>query len=143
MRQQHPTSGTRKLRARLQRIDAGQCWQLRVPFTERLQQRVWLAFGEASNRALYRAACSSNKPNEVWSMDFKGSFECGNGERCNTFTVTNAFSRFVLHCQAIEGLNHQEVDRVCDELMKKYGVPERIRTDNGTPFSFDQRVRNQ
>jgi hypothetical protein len=68
-------------------------------------------------------------------MDFKGSFECGNGERCDTFTVTDAFSRFVLHCQAIENLGHEEVDRICDVLMKKYGVPERIRTDNGTPFS--------
>ena len=68
-------------------------------------------------------------------MDFKGSFECGNGERCDTFTVTDAFSRFVLYCQAIDNLNHQELDRVCDELMKEYGLRERIRTDNGTPFS--------
>ena len=34
-------------------------------------------------------------------MDFKGSFECAHGERCNTFTVTDAFRRFVLHCQAV------------------------------------------
>ncbi len=64
-------------------------------------------------------------------MDFKGSFECGNGERCDTFTVTDAFSRFVLYCQAIDNLGHEEVDRICDALTNKYGVPERIRTDNG------------
>ncbi len=68
-------------------------------------------------------------------MDFKGSFECVNGDRCDTFTVTDAFSRFILHCQAINNLSHEEVDRICNELMRKYGVPERIRTDNGTPFS--------
>ena len=56
-------------------------------------------------------------------MDFKGSFECGNGERCDTFTVTDAFSRFVLHCQAIENLGYEEVDRICDVLMKKYVHP--------------------
>src|SRR5438874_2156746 len=44
----------------------------------------------------------ATEPNQVWCMDFKGSFECGNGERCDTFTVTDAFSRFVLHCQAIK-----------------------------------------
>ena len=66
-------------------------------------------------------------------MDFKGSFECGNGDRCDTFT--DAFSRFVLYCQAINNLDHEEVDRICDALMKEYRVPERIRTDNGTPFS--------
>jgi transposase InsO family protein len=32
-------------------------------------------------------------------------------------------------------LGHDEVDRICDGLMKKYGIPERIGTDNGTPFS--------
>src|ERR1700719_1862722 len=49
--------------------------------------------------------------------------------------VTDVFSGFVLHRQAINSLSHDEVDRICDELMKKYGMPERIRTDNGTPFS--------
>lgn len=42
-------------------------------------------------------------------------------------TVTDAFSRFVLHCQAIDSLGQDEIDRICDELMKKYGMPERIR----------------
>jgi hypothetical protein len=77
----------------------------------------------------------ATRPNQVWCMDFKGSFECGNGERCDTFTVTDAFSRFVLYCQAIDNLGHEAVNQICDTLMKKFGVPERIRTDNGTPFS--------
>ena len=47
---------------------------------------------------------------------FKRSFECGNGERC--FTVTDAFSRFVLHCQVIDNLGHEEVDRICDALAR-------------------------
>jgi transposase InsO family protein len=77
----------------------------------------------------------ATRPNQVWCLDFKGSFECGNGERCDTFTVTDAFSRFVLCCQAIESLGYEAVDRICDASMKQYGVPERIRADNGTPFS--------
>jgi hypothetical protein len=54
--------------------------------------------------------------------------------RCDTFTVTDAYSRFILYCQAVPNLNHEEVDKICDALMAEYGVPERIRTDNGTPF---------
>ncbi len=77
----------------------------------------------------------AKRPNQVWCMDFKGSLECGNRERCDTFTVTDVFRRFVLYCQAIDSLGHEAVDRICDGLMKQYGVPERIRTDNGTPFS--------
>lgn len=75
------------------------------------------------------------RPSQVWCMDFKGCFKCHNGERCDTFTVTDAYSRFVLYCQAIANVNHEEVDKICDALMALYGVPERIRTDDGTPFS--------
>ena len=77
----------------------------------------------------------ATRPNQVWCLDFKGSFECGNGERSDTFAVTDAFSRFVLYFQAIDSLGHEAVDRICDALMKKFGVPERIRPENGTPFS--------
>jgi len=37
--------------------------------------------------------------------------------------------------QAIDNLGLEEVDRICDASMKTYGVPERIRNDNGAPFS--------
>jgi hypothetical protein len=50
-------------------------------------------------------------------MAFKGNLECA-----ATLTV-DAFSRFVLYCQAIDKLSHEEVDRICDALMKKAGEP--------------------
>ena len=68
--------------ARLQRIDSGSGSGPRS--------------SKAPNRSSQAAASSSNKPNEVGYMDFNGSFECGNGERCDTFTVADAFTKFVL-----------------------------------------------
>ncbi len=136
LRTEHPTWGARKLRARLQCIHPEQHWPAastihqivkRAGLTRTSQRRRVVRF----TQPLVEVA----RPNQVWCMDFKGSFDCSNGERCDTFTVTDAFSRFVLHCQVINSLSHSEVDKLCDELMKKYGMPERIRTDNGTPFS--------
>ncbi len=136
MRQEHTTWGARKIRARLERLHPAECWP--APST---MHRVIEAAGLIRLKQRRRTVgyteplAAASRPNEIWCMDFKGSFECGNGERCDTFTVTDVFSRSVLYCQAIKNLNHEEVDRICDELMTKYGVPERIRTDNGTPFS--------
>lgn len=32
-------------------------------------------------------------------------------------------------------LDFEHVDAICDAAMREYGLPERIRTDNGTPFA--------
>jgi transposase InsO family protein len=73
-------------------------------------RKAWLTAKPARRRVVRFASplIEVTRPNQVWCMDFKGSFECGNGERCDTFTVTDAFSRFVLYCQAIVNVNHQE-----------------------------------
>jgi len=136
MRQQHPTWGARKIRARLQRVDPTECWPAASTIHRAVAAAGLVRLARKRRTVPYvQPLIPAIRPNQVWCMDFKGSFECGNGERCDTFTVTDAFSRFVLYCQAIDNLGHEEVDRICDALMKKYGVPERIRTDNGTPFS--------
>lgn len=136
MRQQHPTWGARKIRARLQRIEATKCWPAASTIHRAVAAAGMIRLARKRRTVPYvQPLVPATRPNQVWCMDFKGSFECGNGERCDTFTVTDAFSRFVLYCQAIDNLGHEEVDRICDALMKNYGVPERIRTDNGTPFS--------
>jgi hypothetical protein len=47
------------------------------------------------------ALLPATRRNEVVCMDFKGSFECGNGECCDTFTVTDVFNRFVLYLPTV------------------------------------------
>ena len=32
-------------------------------------------------------------------------------------------------------MDFAQVNAVCDAAMREYGVPERIRTDNGAPFA--------
>ncbi len=113
LRVKHPTWGARKLRARLQRIHPEQHWPAastihtivkRAGLTRTSQRRRVVPFTQPLVQV--------TMPNQVWCMDFKGSFNCSNGERCDTFTVTDAFSRFILHCQAMNSLSHDEVDRI-------------------------------
>lgn len=133
MRAKHPTWGARKLR--LLKSHPNMSWPAASTIHEVLRKAG--VTRKPRTRRVVRfelPLVQATRPNEVWCMDFKGSFDCANGEHCHIFTVTDLYSRFILYCQAKESLSHDEVDRICDALMKKYGLPEHIRTDNGTPF---------
>lgn len=77
----------------------------------------------------------ADEPNRVWCADFKGEFRTGDGKRCYPLTVTDAFSRMLLRCTALRSPKTLWVRPLFEETFRKYGLPERIRTDNGTPFA--------
>ena len=74
-------------------------------------------------------------PNDVWSADFKGQFYTKDGRCCYPLTVMDHVSRYLLSCQIVDGTGTKQSRRVFTALFKRYGLPERIRTDNGTPFA--------
>jgi transposase InsO family protein len=74
-------------------------------------------------------------PNDVWSADFKGEFPTRDGLWCYPLTVSDAYSRYLLLCLALESTGHEGVIRAFDRLFSEVGLPEAIRTDNGCPFS--------
>lgn len=75
------------------------------------------------------------RPNQTWCTDFKGEFKLGNGEWCYPLTITDAYSRYLLGCFALRGTRQKETMTCFKQLFKKYGIPERIHTDNGVPFA--------
>ena len=68
-------------------------------------------------------------------MDFKGYFATGDGTRCDPFTITDAYSRYLIRCQIVSRMDLSQVRAICEAAMREYGVPSRIRTDNGAPFA--------
>jgi transposase InsO family protein len=71
----------------------------------------------------------------VWSVDYKGWFLCGNGERCDPLTVSDASSRYLLRCQAVARTDEVHARAVMEGLFREVGLPEAIRSDNGPPFA--------
>jgi len=72
--------------------------------------------------------------NEVWTTDFKGEFFTGDRRYCYPFTLRDGWSRFVLRCDALTA-HTLAVTRPCFErAFAEYGLPDRIRSDNGPPF---------
>jgi transposase InsO family protein len=74
-------------------------------------------------------------PNQVWAADFKGQFKTRDGHYCYPLTVTDGFSRYLLGCQGLSSTSVIEAKPVFRRLFQEFGLPERIRTDNGGPFA--------
>lgn len=81
--------------------------------------------------------CVPQSPNHVLSVDFKGDFCLGNGQRCYPLTITDNYSRLLLRCVAMENKNrgYERVRRVMEACFSEYGLPSVIRSDNGPPFA--------
>jgi transposase InsO family protein len=74
-------------------------------------------------------------PNAVWTADFKGEFRTQDGAWCYPLTIVDGFSRYVLTCYGLDGPRTVESQRVFERVFRQYGLPERLRTDNGEPFA--------
>ena len=75
------------------------------------------------------------EPNDLWSVDFKGQFKLRSGQWCFPLTVMDHQSRFLLGCQGLAGTSTIPAKRVFERLFREYGLPKRIRSDNGVPFA--------
>jgi len=73
--------------------------------------------------------------NQVWCADFKGHFRTGDGSRCNPLTISDHASRYLLCCRHLERMSYKKVRMWFERVFREYGLPEVVRTDNGTPFA--------
>lgn len=79
-----------------------------------------------------------NKPNDLWTVDFKGWWLTGDGSRCEPLTIRDAFSRFVFCTKILPGTKYEPVRKVFEDLFLRYGLPLAIQMDNGSPFATMQ-----
>jgi putative transposase len=73
--------------------------------------------------------------NDIWCIDFKGWFRTGDGRRCEPLTLSDAHSRYLLRCQALSRCDTAQVWPVMDAALREFGLPLRLRSDNGPPFA--------
>jgi putative transposase len=74
-------------------------------------------------------------PNDVWCIDFKGWFLTGNGAHCEPLTLSDAYSRYLLRCQAMARTDTAHAWPVLDAAFREFGLPKVLRSDNGPPFA--------
>jgi transposase InsO family protein len=73
------------------------------------------------------------RPNELWQMDFKGHVALQAG-RLHPLTVLDDHSRFAVVLAACANEQTETVKQQLITAFRRYGLPERLITDNGSPW---------
>jgi putative transposase len=136
IKREHPTWGAPKIREKLIR---------EYPMIQPPAKSTIHAILDRNNlvkrrkRRRYRAEGTPLKdaksPNALWCADYKGEFMMGNKQYCYPLTITDYRSRFLLACEGLESTKSLFAFTVFERVFKEYGLPDSIRTDNGTPFA--------
>lgn len=137
LRQQHPTWGAPMIRSYL-----GRKKTIKVPAASTVHailQRHDLVKAKHRRSGIARARGTHltrpDRPNALWCTDFKGQFRLGDGKYCYPLTVTDQKSRFLLGCDAFERIDERQCLLAFHRLFSEFGLPDAIRSDNGTPFA--------
>jgi transposase InsO family protein len=136
-RQRHPAWGGKKLRALLQRRHPRWTLPGRSTVCDILRRHGLVPTRRQRRRLGHpgKPTTIMGAPNAVWCADYKGQFKTGDGRYCYPLTVTDGFSRYLLGCQGLRSTAAAEAQPVFTRLFNEYGLPLRIRTDNGVPFA--------
>ncbi|MEM6335469.1 MAG: IS481 family transposase [Bacteroidota bacterium] len=136
-RRAHPSWGARKLLPYLAKRHEGVRWPAASTAAEILRRHGLTQPRRRRTRPRHPGAArlQTTTANQVWTVDFKGEFKLGNGCYCYPLTVCDAHSRFILGCRALPSLKTSGTRRQFERLFDTYGLPEAIRSDNGTPFA--------
>ena len=136
-RRRHPSWGAKKLLSILCKRHPRWPWPARSTVCDILSRHGFVP-KKRKRRVIGppgKPTSSIDAPNDVWSADFKGHFKTGDGHYCYPLTITDGYSRFLLSCQALSSTSVAEAKPVFMRVFKAFGLPRRIRTDNGVPFA--------
>jgi len=142
LRKAHPHWGPRKLLDLMQRRDPVK----QLPAVSTAAQ-ILSREGLIKPRRRYRRAhpgCPKSipqGPNDIWAADYKGQFRLKNGNYCFPLTVSDLSSRYLLGCDAHPAISLEKSFSHFKGLFATYGLPHRIRTDNGVPFASNALAR--
>ncbi|MHC2333608.1 putative transposase [Bradyrhizobium sp. USDA 4454] len=137
VRRSHPSWGPIKVLAFLERKSPRTAWPAASTIGELFDREGLTVKRKLRRRSPPSSApfASCEAPNDTWCIDFKGWFLTGDGMRCEPLTITDAYSRYLLRCQALARTDTDHVWPVLDAAFREFGLPRHMRSDNGSPFA--------
>jgi len=75
------------------------------------------------------------EPNATWTTDFKGQFRTRDGVLCYPLTIADGATRYLLACRGLHSVREAERRPMFVRTFREYGLPDRMRSDNGVPFA--------
>ncbi len=137
LRKQRPKRGPKKLRAELMGKHPELLWPAASTIGDVLKRHGLIGPRRRRVRTMPStqpfADCA--QANDLWCVDFKGHFKLGDGTRCHPLTVTDSFSRYLIKIESLAAPRGEPVRQAFELAFREFGLPTRIRSDNGAPFA--------
>ena len=131
VRTEHPAWGGRKIARRLK--DLGQEGVPAPSTVTAILKRHGVELGAFGGGQSAFTRFERVRPNELWQMDFKGHVALHDG-RLHPLTVLDDHSRFAVVLAACANEQTETVRQHLVVAFRRYGLPERLITDNGSPW---------
>lgn len=135
VRERFPHFGPKKLKARLARDEPDLAVPSASTIGEVLKRAGLVQPKPRRRRPLDQGEieAGAREPNGEWSIDFKGWFRTTDGTRCDPLTVSDTASRYLIEVRITEP-THDGVKGVLTRVFNDIGLPDAMRSDNGSPF---------
>jgi putative transposase len=142
LRKKRPSWGPKKLLDVLEKRQPERKYPL-IPTVTRILSRNGLIKRKRRHRRAHPGCPQTiaKEPNDIWAADYKGQFRLKNGKYCFPLTVSDLSSRYILGCDAHPAISLEKSFKHFSRLFQEYGLPNRIRTDNGVPFASNALAR--
>ena len=131
VRSEHPAWGGRKIARRLK--DLGREAVPAPSTVTAILKRHGVELGKFGGGSATFIRFERSRPNELWQMDFKGHVALHVG-RLHPLTVLDDHSRFSVALAACADEQTETVRQHLIAAFRRYGLPERLITDNGSPW---------
>lgn len=82
-----------------------------------------------------RKGIKATRANHIWTVDFKGWWLTSEKLRCEPLTIRDEYSRKILAIEILPDTKTEGVKRCFERLFQEFGLPDFIRSDNGSPFA--------
>jgi transposase InsO family protein len=135
LRAKHPAWGGRKIRRRLQ--DLGHADVPAASTVTGILRRRGLIDPAESEKRVPFIRFEHARPNALLQMDFKGHFPLERG-RCHPLTLVDDHSRYCLLVESCPDEKGETVKAGLTKAFRRYGLPERMTMDNGSPWGSDR-----
>ena len=143
LRRKHPTWGPRKLAAWLGKYEPEQDWPAASTIGGILKREGLVTPSRRRSSRPHpevRPRTEATVANQVWTSDFKGQFRTGDSCLCYPLTVVDSFSRFVFVIHGLPSVAGEGAWPAYERAFRQYGLPEIMRTDNGSPFASSSAI---
>jgi putative transposase len=137
LRSEHPCWGPKKLHARLIALFPEQKWPAPSTIAGLLSRHGLILPKKKRVRwpVVSQPVAQSEMPNDTWCVDFKGQFRLGDHSLCYPLTITDLHTRFIIEIRCFSRIDSGAVIAEFDRVFRLFGLPRRIRSDNGVPFA--------